>query len=77
MLESEQKEEYLVELYKCYFSEKNLVKAKEILDILLEKFSKNVYLFDTEMLDGLKNATMGDLEEARDIFLALEEHGYS
>ena len=56
-------EECVRELTRCYIVEKNLIKALDCLQMLVDDFNNPAYEFDLKILNALKNTSSGDFEE--------------
>lgn len=61
---SEFREEAMLWLTKCYVTEKNLVRALEMLELIKKEFPNPEYSFDYTIMTALKLTSSGDFNEA-------------
>lgn len=72
---TEFREEALLWLTKCYVTEKNLVRALEMLESLNDESSNPHYSFDYAIMNALKLTSSGDFVEAYNQFVDLHDYG--
>lgn len=68
---TEFREDALLWLTKCYITEKNLVRALEMLEMIKEEYPNPKYSFDYAIMNCLKLTSMGDFSQAYTQFLDL------